>query len=433
MSKIYSSIKINTLKLSLALFLYKVVIELIYVLRISPLYGYTGLRLNIDIISFVISNFYLLILIRLMPKDKRKPSTFLYLIFLLFLTIPTISYYWLNGKSHIYTFFVVLSCVVVSFILKLKRIYIVEDLKYAKIALRLFFIFYVLITFYLVIIRGGIDLRALNFMTIYQIRAETSLPGGLGYLLNWSAKVFSPFFFAYFYYKSNKKGLLIVLILQLLLYLSFGFKAYLFSIGMLILCIYASKNNKFETTFTNSFTGLIFGSILVDILGITGSLRNSLPFRMVFVPAQIQFQYFEFFQNREKMFFADGIIGRLLSVESQFDVPVPYVISSYFHDGAVSNSNTGIFSDAYANGGFINMFLFAVLFGIILYLIDSLSNKVPQNVVVAAFSYIMFVLNDNSLLTALLTGGIGLMMVLLMLFNAQISSKKQLNEKKLSS
>ena len=430
MSRNTFDLKMRSSTLIVVLFLYKTVIELIYIFRISPLYDYYGLQLNMNFISFAISSIYLIIIIILMPKDKKMPSSFLYLIFTIFLTIPTISYYWLNDQSHVYTFFLVLSCIIISLILRLKRISIGNNLKSPRQILGIIFIFYIFISIYLIFKRGGVDLRALNFMTIYKMRSEASLPKVLGYIVNWCAKAFSPFYFGYFYYNNNKKGILLVAILQLLLYLSFGVKAFLFSLGLLILCICASKRNKFEITFTNSFTWLILTSIIIDILGITGSLRNTIPFRMVFVPSQIQYQYFEFFKNRDKMLFADGIIGKLLSIESPFNMPVPYVISNYFyHDGGASSSNTGIFADAYANGGFLMMLFFAVLLGLIFYIIDSISSKIPPYITVAAFSYIMFVFNDNSLLTALLTGGIWLVMILLLLFNAEIRTEISENDK----
>lgn len=411
--------KINRYSLFLYILIYKIVIELVYIFRISPIYSYTGLTLDINALGFFISTLYLVIIVMLFPKDKLRPSTYLYLIFILFLAIPTFSYYWLNNQSVVYTTFIVLSCVIISLLLKLKPINIFEEIKSANVLLNTVFIIYLLITIFLIIKRGGIDFRALDFKTIYTLRSEAGFSGPLGYLLNWSAKVFCPFFFAFFLYKKNIWKQLLVLFLQLLLYLSFGFKAYLFSIGMLIMVVIVMKKNKFERDFTWGFTGIVVSSYILDILNISSTLLNSIPFRMIFVPAQIQYQYYEFFKYRDKMLFADGLLGKIFSIESPFDMPVPFVIAMYFQ-GVVSNSNTGIFSDAYSNGGLIAMIFFATLFALILYLIDSLTKRIPKYLVVASFSYMMFVVNDNSLLTSFLTGGMGLMLILLLLFNSSI-------------
>lgn len=124
------------------------------------------------------------------------------------------------------------------------------------------------------------------------------------------------------------------------------------------------------------------------------------------------------------MHFADGIIGKILSIESPFSEPAPFVISRFFsYNKVASNSNTGLFSDAYSNGGFILMIIVAIMFAFILYVIDSVTYKLPLYVVVGSFSYMMFVLNDTSLQTTLLTGGMGLMIILLLLFNSSIEEK----------
>ncbi|WP_112182122.1 MULTISPECIES: hypothetical protein [Paraliobacillus] len=419
----YTGDKLNILKIFMYVLIYKTVIELIYIFRISPLYKYTGLTLETNVLGFFISTLFLLIIIFLLPTDKSRPSTYLYLMFVLFLVVPLLSYYWLNNQSLSYISVVILACLIISIFLKsIKIVNIFEEIKFAKLLLSILFIIYILITVYMIIKRGGIDFRAFNFNSIYDLRSEIHFSGISGYLLNWCAKVFCPFFFAYFLFKRQKGKMFLILMLQLLLYLSFGFKAYLFSVGMLVMVAIVFRKNKFERDFTLGFTGIIIVSYILDIINISTTLRNSIPFRMVYVPAQIQYQYYDFFKYRDKMFFADGIIGEIFSVESPFSKPVPFVISSHFHDGAVSNSNTGIFADAYANGGFINLIFFAIVLAIIFYMIDSLTRRIPQYIVVAAFSYMVFVLNDNSLLTAFLTGGIGLMLLLLILFNSSLKN-----------
>lgn len=423
MLKDTNEFKINGYKLFIYLFIYKVVIELVYIISISPIYSYTGLTLNMNFSAFWISLLFLSLIIIFFPKDKSRPSTYLYLIFILFLVIPTFSYYWLNNQSLVYTTFIAISSLIISLFLKIRPVNIFEEIKSANSLLNIIFILYLLITLFMIIQRGGIDFRALDLSSIYEIRSEASFSGVLGYLLNWCAKVFCPFFFAYFIYKKNRRKQFLVLILQLLLYLSFGFKAYLFSIGMLIMVVMVMKKHKFERDFTLGFTGIVIVSYLLDVLRLSNDLLNSIPFRMIFVPAQIQFQYYDFFVNRDKMFFADGLIGKIFSIESPFDRPVPFVIAKYFQD-AESNSNTGIFSDAFANGGFIAMLFFAILLALVLYIIDSLTRRIPNYLVVASFSYMMFVINDNSLLTAFLTGGMGLMIILLLLFNSSIGKGK---------
>ncbi|WP_340392689.1 hypothetical protein [Paenibacillus sp. FSL E2-0190] len=406
------------------LFIYKSIIEIVYIFCISPLYSYSGLTLNIDISDYWISSFYVFFVVMFSPKDKLRPSSYLFILMEMFLIIPILSYYWMNNQSLIYVSFVVVSSIIISIILKMKPIRINLTDKYAKVWLNFIFFLYILITLYLIVRRGGIDARAFNFDSVYDLRSENELSGILGYLMNWSAKVFCPFFFAFFFYKKRKWVLLSILGLQLLMYLSFGFKAFLFSIGVIIMCVLITKRGKFEREVIIALSSLNIIAYILDYFNITDTLRRAIPYRMLFIPSQIQFQYYEFFKDIEKMHFADGIIGKILSIESPFSEPAPFVISRFFsYNKVASNSNTGLFSDAYSNGGFILMIIVAIMFAFILYVIDSVTYKLPLYVVVGSFSYMMFVLNDTSLQTTLLTGGMGLMIILLLLFNSSIEEK----------
>ena len=407
------------------LFLYKITIELIYFFCISPIYSYSGLTNNINYTSYWLSNLYLLLVCILSPKNKFRPSSYLYIILEVFLLVPLLVYYWMNNQSAIYTFYVIICLMLVSIVLKNKPININLKIQNADLYVKLIFIIYILITIYLIIKRGGIDLRTLNFDLVYDLRSESQISGVLGYLMNWSTKVFCPFFVGFFYYKKNYLMIILTLFLQLMMYLSFGFKAFLFSIGIIIISTYITKKKKFETRFILAILLLNIVSYSLDFFKITDSLRRAIPYRMIFIPAQIQFQYYEFFKNIEKLHFADNFIGKILSIKSPFSENIAFVISRYFsYNDVSSNSNTGIFSDAYANGGFINMLIFAMILAITLLIIDSTTNKLPVYVVVGAFSYLMFVLNDTPLLTTLLTGGVLLMILLLYIFNSAVESEK---------
>lgn len=409
------------------LFIYKIVIELTYYLCIAPLYSYSGLTLSINTIAYWVSNLYLFIICIFSPKDKSKPSSYLYIIIEVFLIIPLLVYYWMNNQSIIYTTFVVICSVIISIILRSKNINININIRYSEIWIKCIFVIYFLSTLYLIIKRGGIDLRTLNFDLVYDLRSESQISGISGYLMNWSTKVFCPFFIVYFYYRKKYLIIVPILILQLMMYLSFGFKAFLFSIGIILMCIYITKRKKFESGFVLTFSLLNLTAYALDYFKISDSLRRAIPYRMIFIPTQIQFQYYEFFKEIKKLHFADNFIGRILSIESPFSEKIAFVISRYYsYNNVASNSNTGIFSDAYANGGFVNMIIFSIILACILLIIDSTTSKIPIYVVVGSFSYLMFVLNDTPLLTTFLTGGLLLMIFLLILFNSSIQNKSEL-------
>jgi hypothetical protein len=281
----------------------------------------------------------------------------------------------------------------------------------------------------LIYTRGGIDTRAFDFNSIYALRQEYDLPSILGYFMNWSTKVLCPFFFTYFYFRKRYSLMLPVLILQILMYLSFGNKAFLFSLGILIMTIVMAKGSNFIKGMAISMSVLNISAYFLNVINITDALQRAIPYRLTFIPAQIQYQYYEFFSVREKLNFADSIIGQIFMINSPYNEKIGFVIGSHFsHNGLGSNSNTGIFADAYANGGILAMIFVSLVLGIVLNIIDASTRDLPVYVVVGSLSYIMFVLNDTSLLTTLLTGGMLIMIVLLILFNSSILKNEEVNK-----
>lgn len=418
--KTNNNFQFSTLNILTYLFIYKVVIELTYAFLISPLYGYSGLTLNPNWTACLMSLAFLAIMVSASPKDKYRPSTYLFIILEVFLFTPTLSYFWLNSQSLVYTLFILLSSIVICVILRVKPCNFELKIRYTSIWFSCLFLVYIIVVIYLVVQNGGIDTRAFNFDSIYDMRSENNVSGIIGYLLNWSAKLFCPLFFAYFYFRKKYFLLLPILIFQLLLYLSYGNKAFLFSILLIVMVIYFVKRNKFDRDFILSIAAINIVAYMLDAYNISDALRRAIPYRAIFIPAQIQYHYYEFFSMRSKMHFSDSLIGKVFSIDSPFSEGYTFVIGQIYSGGG--NANAGIFADAYANGGFICMICFAVIIALIFYLVDSITDKTPLYVVIGSFSYMMFVLNDTSLQTALLTGGMGMMILLLLLLNFNLKA-----------
>nr|WP_279011903.1 hypothetical protein [Vagococcus fluvialis] len=411
-------------KLIIYSLIFRIIVDWTYLNSISPLYSYSGLTTNQNLNKYIASYILQILVILCMSKSKR-PSNYLYYFFVLFTVTPTLSYYGLNNQSNIYILFFVICSIIVGFIVNfnLKPFKLLKiD---AKLLIKVIFYLYLAISFYLFFKRGGIDIRALDFDTVYDLRRESNISGLDGYLINWCAKAFSPFFYAYFsYYKKSIKKVMVISV-QLLLYLSFGNKAFLFSIFAVIGINIVMRMKIPEKAFTLSMSVVLIFSDFIDKIFEIDSLRRGIPYRMFFIPSQIQFQYFEFFNNNNKLYFAESFFGKILNLSTGYGIPIPIVISRYFsgNPNSISYSNTGIFSDAYSNMGYFGMFLFALIFGITLIMVDAVSDKIPTYITVSAFSYIIFVVNDTSFLTTFVTGGFGLMLLLLYLMNCELKEE----------
>lgn len=385
-----------------------------------------NLDLNINISKFILSNIYAFIIVLNSPKNKIAPSTYFFLIMQFFIITPMLSYYWLNDMSSTYTLFLVISSLVVTLVSKIKLKPFTIKNRAAIITLRGIFIVYVLSTVYIIFSRGGVDIRALDFDSVYELRSEYNLVGFMGYLANWSAKVFCPFYLGYFYLQKNYKGVILVSTLQVLMYLSFGNKAFLLSLGIIILNLIYVKRGKYIKEMSLTMSGLNLLSLAFSTFNITDALQRAVPYRLVFIPAQIQYYYYEFFSDKSKLLFADNILGRIFSIENPFGKNISFIIGDLFYrTGAGINANTGIFADAYANGGFFLMILVSIIFGGLLAVLDASTTRIPIYMVVGALSYIMFVINDAPLLTTLITGGMFIMIIMLIILNSSLMFDKR--------
>lgn len=405
------------------LFAYKCAIELAYWLTLAPAYAYAGFNLNPDILSYVGVFALLLIVVLCLPKDTNRPSSYLFFILVLFVYVPLGSFCWIAGESLAYIFLVTLAFLF-SFLVSKLRLPSLElhEFKASRL-ICLVFVFYLFVVLYLVFSAGGPDVRTLDFSNVYEIRGEGSVTGIAGYLLNWTAKVFGPFFFVYYLFRGKKCTAVIPLILQVLLYLTFAMKAYLFSAVLLLFFFLAFKKWNFVKCVPICFATIVLVGVVLAVCFDLTFLRGMWVYRMTYEPAKVEFWFFNFFQDNPHLLFSEGLIGKMLGISSPYPTTVTYVISGLH--GNEYNCNTGMFSDAYSQGGFLVMIILLALFGLLMTLIDAVSSRIPVPLVVVMFSYLMINLMDGSLLTTLLTGGLGLMIVMVFLFNSDLAQKSQ--------
>jgi len=78
-------------------------------------------------------------------------------------------------------------------------------------------------------------------------------------------------------------------------------------------------------------------------------------------------------------------------------------------------SNANLWADAYANFGYVGIIVFSLLLAVVLWLYDSVAFGRDKRLAALAIGLPAFALANTGLLTALLTNGIGLVMLLVYL------------------
>ncbi len=420
---------------------YKVILECAYFISVSYWYSYIGFELKPSISKCIISYIIFVALLFVVPRELSINGQLLNTFFSIAI-VPTLSFYWMADKSLTYVILVVVFFLIFNFIAGIKQkpinILIFENPYKCKIFIDIIFAIYLLSCIYMGLQRGGIDVRAFSFSTIYDLRSEGTDSGVLeAYLLNWCTKSLFPMLCIFFLYNEKYIRVIMCMVAQGFMYLCYGYKAYILSAVLTVTIYYVGRYaclHKKESNIRNLFIFIIglLPCCLSRLSGFIGKMafgiNNVYAMRMLFEPARIGNGYFEFFSQNEKLHFSEGIIGKLLGLHYPYSEAIGFVVTRYMNGAnAVSNSNTGIIADSYAELGLIGIFIIAILVGVIVLFIKRICRSLPSYFVMAAFFYPVIMLNDNPLLTNLLTDGWALDIIMIILFERVIFTKNKKN------
>jgi len=110
-------------------------------------------------------------------------------------------------------------------------------------------------------------------------------------------------------------------------------------------------------------------------------------------------------------------------------MPITRVIS-WTYWGRDFGPNVGYLGDAFANFGFMGMFLFSMILGVFLRIVDSISRHLPANLIAAIIAVPAMALANSALFTSLLTHGF--ILSLIMIWLLQKVEERHARSKKMS-
>ncbi|MHB9153669.1 MAG: hypothetical protein ACYC2S_13520 [Spirochaetales bacterium] len=407
------------------LVIYRLSLDLVYVLNVAPRYGYYGLKLDIEWLKYVISWIVLIIYSILVKKffiKTIRTSALVVLALFSMSFIPTSSFYALSNQSNRFFFYLSvywgLILLLELFFARgvIQRIAIVSVFKNQKIKtigleiLTILFGIYVFFTSY----RYNRLYLRLSIDNVYDLRiAAKATDFGVfsGYLLTWAAVVFA---FAALRYYDKKKWIRfgIYCYLQLLLFSMNGMKSTLFFIPIALL------GYKFITV--DRITYLPLGLALLNFISmIVFYIFNNImlifliPFRVYFLPALLSKQYYEFFSNNPPDMLAQSVLRRF-GIVSRYPIPIPNLIDLMNRDGT-GYANTGMFGDAFANFGSFGAILYPFLLIGILKILDMVTAGLKVKSYIAIVLVIAISFTNVSFFTALLNNGLLFSFFLLLL------------------
>jgi hypothetical protein len=118
--------------------------------------------------------------------------------------------------------------------------------------------------------------------------------------------------------------------------------------------------------------------------------------RYTFVPAYLNFMYWDYFSSNPFAFWSDSKVSFGL-VEPVYGRPTPQVIGDYYSgvdfsntEQRFNNANTGWLGSGYGNAGFIGMLVYSVISGVVVRSINVLGEAVGDRVAISAMGFYFY-------------------------------------------
>jgi len=254
---------------------------------------------------------------------------------------------------------------------------------------------------------GGLGRLNWNLLRVYEVRAKytQSLGPFMGYFVPWQAYVINVCGLLHALRRKVYWLLGLMTVAQLFLFGMTGHKSFLLA-PILAVGVYLIWQKR------SFFLWVLMGASLLTLASYGFFLITDIEFvpslfirRLFFVPARLHVLYYDFFSQPDHPFYmlSDSIFRGLL--ENPYGMPMVRLIALTYW-GRDFWPDVGYLGDAYGNFGFLGMFLFSIILGFVLRIVDSVGSRLPPHFVAAAIVMPAMALTESALFTSMLTHGL---------------------------
>lgn len=428
-----------------------VLLTLVYILIVMwgfinyllPWWGYFGLEykeLDVDVMLMVV--LFCLAPVFRMPLKIVRPSMFAYWILYFLTYIPMVIGSGLDAKFETeerfwisLSYFIGFLLLGISYRLKLIRF------KERNISIKKFWLFYYLITFFMLAFILYLFRDNLSFADLFSSEAvyDTRFLGQkiqnqsaiAGHFIMWLGNALFPFLIAVGLVNKDKIKLYIGSGGLILLYMTMANKQFLFAIlfTILIYKLFKAKSQKKITLFLIYLTiptfALIYSQTTDGIIQVLGfQLAGILLLRTVYTSSVMSIYYNDFFKTHEVTNFSHiSVINKFIDYPYG-DQQLGVVIGTNFANIDNYNANATFFlTDGVASIGLIGVPIIALFCSLIFFLFDSVVNKNTLILAVLLIANSCIALMNVSIFTTLISGGLVFFMLLLHNFKNSINAK----------
>lgn len=420
-SKVYKNIdlKAHTFFLMIAL-VYKLALEMGFWYLLQNAYKDLNVyRFEFSIAKFIYGLLWIFILFALIKHNERKPSTFFLQFQYMVAVIPiTVVFAFSDEKIIYYTVVCMAFAIAEILIIFFKDVKLPQINITSKVLIIVFLLITCIVYVDMIAENGLFTLEALDIYKVYEVREDFELNKYVWYLFYWQYTIITPFFIIREYKRKKIISMIFFCILQFVAYLYAAQKALLFIIPLVVGICIVSNWKKFGTLL---FAGLSIGTVLVTIGSIWSEIiyrvYDLLIRRVLILPANLKFVYYDFFSQNPKIGLSGTLWGKFLELVSPYEERIGIIISTEYFDRPEMNSNTGFLAEGYYRFGFFGVFLALILFALVLMVLDHCAKLNGYSFTVSMSFFSIFLLNDGSLIDPLIFGTFTVLVILCMFYN----------------
>lgn len=406
----------------LYLILYKLSLDLLYLIAVTPHYNYSGMVLHFSIPKYVISTIVFLLMVRPVVNlyNKGTLSSMVILVINLLYFIPGCTLYSFAGLKDVYFLFFSLYWILLMLLNRYLFLSDFQKLNYSSYKV-LFYSILIIITAGILFITGyynGFNLH-LSLSDVYDLRyaqRKLNLPSIVGYFQPITATLV-PIALVYCLIEKKYIWSLILIILQLLSFAFGGMKTTLFMLAASFLIYFFYRRNKDQI--------LVTGFISLNIIALTEIFLWKVSYvsayvlnRIYFMPNLISFQYYEYFNSHKLLFWRDSILNRF-GLSSPYAYPVPNLIARVYNSEPNGYANNGLCGDAFSNFGWLSLIILPFMIIFFCKFIEACGRKVDRRILlITAVIFAMGFIN-GTFFVLLLTNGFLFAVILLYILPKQ--------------
>lgn len=151
---------------------------------------------------------------------------------------------------------------------------------------------------------------------------------------------------------------------------------------------------------------------IIEFLGLGSLIVGSLAIhRIFFIPAHLHWTTYQFFETRELLLLTQSALRFFF--ESPYRENVQFLLGEFSTGDITGRANNGLFSDGYMNFGAVSVLFYPVLCVFLLKLVEGSAKDLPTSVHFMIIVACTFVFQGVPIPTALLTSGVGTLILLL--------------------